>query len=98
MLKTLILVLKFLPMQNLLAQLLKTKFALVVFLMLLSPTLFSQNKKVIDEKKLILSQEFKDASFKKREVKFFSLPFILMQIYSTNRFKLKLSMKRRLKV
>jgi len=35
---------------------------------------------------------------KKREVKFFSLPFILRQIYSTNRFKLKLSMKRRLKV
>ena len=60
-------------MQNLLAQLLKTKFALVVFLMLLSPTLFSQNKKVIDEKNLILSQEFKDASFKKREVKFLNL-------------------------
>ena len=55
-------------MQNLLAQLLKTKSALVVFLILLSPTLFSQNKKIIDEKNLILSQEFKDESFKKRDV------------------------------
>jgi putative component of membrane protein insertase Oxa1/YidC/SpoIIIJ protein YidD len=57
-------------MQNLLAQLLKTKSALVVFLILLSTTMFSQNKKIIDEKNLILSQEFKDASFKKRDVKF----------------------------
>jgi uncharacterized protein len=57
-------------MQSLLAQLQKTKFALVALFVLFSCTLFSQNKKVIDEKNLILKEEFKDASFNKREVKF----------------------------
>jgi hypothetical protein len=34
---------------------------------------------------------------KKREVKFFSLPFILKQIYPTNACKMKISVKRMLK-
>jgi len=57
-------------MQNLLILPQKTKIALIGFLILISPVLMAQDKKAVDEKKLILSQEFKNSSFKKRDVKF----------------------------
>jgi uncharacterized protein len=57
-------------MQNLLVLLQKTKIILLVTLLLLSSGLYSQNKKIIDEKNLLLNQEFNDAAYKKRNVKF----------------------------
>ena len=57
-------------MQNLLVLLQKTKIILLVTLLLLSSGLYCQNKKIIDEKNLLLNQEFNDAAYKKRNVKF----------------------------